>query len=175
MASDPGARRAGIELLAAPLLFVASITVWAVSDRLVYVGPFDRAQVGWAVAVPLFLLAPVAAGLAARSVGTRLAMAVAATIAAAIAALVILGLSATAQIGCEQVTRAEAAARALPVAMTAAGGFLAAVGTTIAARPRGTAVAVTAGILAGIAGGVTTLLVFALAYPGVSCAPAIPA
>jgi hypothetical protein len=53
-------------VFAGPLLVLAAIGVWYVSDRLIFVGPFDRAQIGWAVVVPLFALAPGIAGLAER-------------------------------------------------------------------------------------------------------------
>lgn len=51
-------------VFAGPLLVLAAIGVWYVSDRLVFVVPFDRALVGWAVVVPLLALAPGVAGLA---------------------------------------------------------------------------------------------------------------
>jgi hypothetical protein len=41
-----------------PLLFAAGLAVIAVSNALVTIGPFDRAQVGGAVGLPLLLLAP---------------------------------------------------------------------------------------------------------------------
>jgi len=50
-----------------PLALVGvAYLLWVVSDRLLYVGPFDRATFGWLVIVPAWLAAPIAAGFAAR-------------------------------------------------------------------------------------------------------------
>ena len=49
----------------APLAVVGlAATLWLISDQLVSVGPIDRATFGWAVVVPLWSAAPVAAGFA---------------------------------------------------------------------------------------------------------------
>lgn len=60
-----------------PLAVVAlAYAVWVISDRLGYIGPFDRALLGWAVVIPLWVGAPVAAGFAWRGLtrgGSRLA------------------------------------------------------------------------------------------------------
>jgi len=40
--------------------------LWVVSDRLLYVGPLDRATFGWLVVAPVWLAAPIAAAFAAR-------------------------------------------------------------------------------------------------------------
>ena len=54
---------------AAPLFVLASsFLLWALSDRLLYIGPLDRAAFGWAVVVPLWVAAPVAAAAAWRTV-----------------------------------------------------------------------------------------------------------
>jgi hypothetical protein len=51
--------------VAAPLaVAVAAYALWWVSDRLLYVGPLDRAAFGWAVVIPLWLGAPVTAAFA---------------------------------------------------------------------------------------------------------------
>lgn len=51
--------------VAASLATVAlGYALWSVSDRLLYIGPLDRAAFGWAVVVPVWALAPVAAALA---------------------------------------------------------------------------------------------------------------
>jgi hypothetical protein len=38
--------------------------LWWISDRLVSIGPLDRAAFGWAVVIPVWLAAPVVAGFA---------------------------------------------------------------------------------------------------------------
>lgn len=48
--------------VAAPLGVLAlAYAAWALSDRLLYVGSFDRSQVGWLVVIPLVSAAPVVA------------------------------------------------------------------------------------------------------------------
>jgi hypothetical protein len=49
--------------VAVPLaLAVLAYVLWWVSDRLVYIGPVDRATFGWSVVVPVWIAAPVAGG-----------------------------------------------------------------------------------------------------------------
>src|SRR4051794_17537138 len=57
-------RQSRAAVLVGPLLVLAAIGVWYVSDRFIIIGPFDRAQIGWAVVFPLLALAPGIAGLA---------------------------------------------------------------------------------------------------------------
>ena len=48
-----------------PLLVVGLAgTLWFISDRLLYIGPLDRATFGWLVVVPIWAAAPAAAGYA---------------------------------------------------------------------------------------------------------------
>lgn len=55
-----------------PLFGVAlAYALWWISDRLVYIGPFDRAQFGWLVVVPVWALTPVVAAYAWRPMGTQ--------------------------------------------------------------------------------------------------------
>ncbi len=62
-------RRANVALMVgAPLLILATAYVlWWISDRLVYVGPLDRAAFGWSVVVPVWVAAPIVAGFAWRT------------------------------------------------------------------------------------------------------------
>lgn len=49
----------------APLAAAAlALTAWLISDRLLDIGPLDRAAFGWLVVVPLWVLSPLAAGFA---------------------------------------------------------------------------------------------------------------
>ena len=51
--------------VAVPLAVVAlAYGLWWISDRLVYIGPLDRAAFGWVVVLPVWLCAPIAAGMA---------------------------------------------------------------------------------------------------------------
>jgi hypothetical protein len=89
--------------VAAPLVVVAlAYALWWVSDRLLYIGPLDRAAFGWAVVVPVWLCAPIAAGLAWRRLTVR------ATAAAAVLSGTVISLAfafmfweAVAHPGCE--------------------------------------------------------------------------
>jgi hypothetical protein len=55
-----------------PLTVVAlAYALWWVSDRLLYIGPFDRAAFGWLVVIPVWLAAPVAAAFAWRRLTSR--------------------------------------------------------------------------------------------------------
>ena len=61
--------------------------LWQISDRLLYVGPLDRAAFGWIVVVPTWIAAPVAAGFAWRVLDQRTARAVAAFVGTVITAV----------------------------------------------------------------------------------------
>jgi hypothetical protein len=51
--------------VALPLAVVAlAYTLWWISDRLLYIGPLDRAAFGWAVVVPIWVSVPITAGFA---------------------------------------------------------------------------------------------------------------
>jgi hypothetical protein len=66
--------------------------LWWISDRLLYVGPLDRAAFGWVVVIPTWIAAPVVAGFAWRMLDQRTTLAVAAlvgTVIAAVAALLL--------------------------------------------------------------------------------------
>jgi hypothetical protein len=58
--------------VAVPLAVVAlAYGLWWISDRLLYIGPLDRATFGWAVVIPVWLSAPIAAGYAWRRLTAR--------------------------------------------------------------------------------------------------------
>src|SRR4051794_41342591 len=74
--------------VAAPLAMAGlAYLLWWISDRLVVVGPLDRASFGWVVVVPTWLAAPVVAGFAWRPVDERTTWAVAGGVGAGMAAL----------------------------------------------------------------------------------------
>ena len=88
---DAQAVRFGLGL-AVPLAVVAlAYGLWWLSDRLGYIGPFDRAAFGWAVVIPVWVSAPIAAGFTWRRLTARrtlvAAIAVGAAVGAATAAL----------------------------------------------------------------------------------------
>lgn len=74
--------------VAVPLALAAlAYALWWISDRLLYIGPLDRATFGWAVVMPTWIVAPVAAGFAWRRLSPRGGI-----VAAAVVSLVISGI-----------------------------------------------------------------------------------
>jgi hypothetical protein len=110
----------------APSLLVLAVAVWFVSDRLVTIGPFDRAKIGWAVVVPLLALAPGAAALAGSgSTSPGLARLVVAVTSIVTGIVVVFGLaSAITFIDCRPATGPlEVVPRTLPTAFVLGIGF----------------------------------------------------
>jgi hypothetical protein len=69
--------------LAVPLaLLGAAYAAWAISDRLLYIGPLDRAKFGWLVVLPLLMATPIATGFAWRRLqGMQIGLAASAIVA----------------------------------------------------------------------------------------------
>ena len=114
--------RPHVGLWVGPLLVAVSLLVWLVADRLVVIGPFDRAQITGAIALPLFLLAPGTLGVAAAQADARRGRPALALVPAALGVLAVAGLIATvAQVGCRPVAGpADVLAPALPVGLAVA-------------------------------------------------------
>ena len=95
--------------IAAPLGTLAlAYGAWALSDRLLYIGPLDRAQFGWLVVIPLVSAAPVVAAFAWRNLGDRQTLIAAATVAVVVgtAAALLFGLAVAGDAsGCQNGTR----------------------------------------------------------------------
>lgn len=165
---------AGLPLTAVSLAYLASVAIDAVG----YVGPFDRAVLGWTIVVPLLLAAPGLAALAPSITGSRrhgrLVIGAAGVFVAVFATYRLL-LTIT-QVGCEPVTEPlQALPQALAVGLTAgaAFGLAAAVASRVASRASGalarSAVAVGVGAVLAAAGGGATLAVYAAVLPAASC------
>jgi hypothetical protein len=112
----------------APLVVVAlAFALWWISDRLLYVGPLDRATFGWFVVVPLWAAAPTFAGFSWRGLATRARTASAAfggVAIGAIAASMLWSAVATPAVGCTPTaTPIELVAPALAVGAVIGGGF----------------------------------------------------
>ena len=86
-----------------PVRFVLGVTVplgvaslsymlWWISDRLLYVGPFDRAAFGWIVVIPLWVVAPVVGGFAWRRLSPWLSAVAAIVVGVAISAAAALSM-----------------------------------------------------------------------------------
>jgi hypothetical protein len=167
MTQPTAVTRSTVLLFAAPMLLVAAFVVWLISDELLWIGPFDRAQIGWGVVVPLFVLAPGAAALAGRRAGGRTAAGHVIAIATTLAALTVIGLVATAtRIGCAPVAGPlDVLPSALPVGIAAGLGFAVPAAAAWSVRRRGSLVALAFGAI------VATILVWAASFiVGVSCA-----
>ena len=69
---DTGDTRGVVLGIALPIGVLGfAYALWWISDRVVYVGPLDKAAFGWVVVVPIWLLAPVAAGWIWRDLARR--------------------------------------------------------------------------------------------------------
>jgi len=159
-------------LAIAPLLIAASFAVLAISSSLVVVGPFDRAQIGWGVGVPLFLLAPGAAALAGRQAGGRAAAWSIGAIGIVLGGLTIVGLVATMlRIGCTPGNALEILVHAIPVGIAAGLGFAGPAAAAWFVRERGFLIALAVGGILAFGAIFATILVFAWSFVvGVSCA-----
>jgi hypothetical protein len=67
-----------VAAIGVPLAGVAlAYALWFISDRLLYIGPLDRAAFGWLVVIPVWCLTPVLAAVVWHPLGPRLTAAVA--------------------------------------------------------------------------------------------------
>jgi hypothetical protein len=122
-------RSTQIRLAIAPVIVVAvAFVLWFVSDRLLYVGPFDRATFGWLVVVPLWAAAPTFGGFSWRGFASRarLQSAIAGGLAIGGVAAILLWRSVAAPaVGCTPThTPFELVLPALAVGAVIGGGFL---------------------------------------------------
>lgn len=77
--------------VAVPLAVVSlAYSLWWLSDRLLYIGPLDRAAFGWAVVIPVWITAPIAAAFSWRLLPQR-----ATVLAAVVVGTAIGGVAAT--------------------------------------------------------------------------------
>lgn len=106
---DPRGRRVGARsvlfalAVAVPLSIVAlAYGLWWISDRLLYIGPLDRAAFGWAVVIPIWVSAPIISGFIWRQLTPRGSATAAVIVATAISAVAaVLFWLAVAYPGCE--------------------------------------------------------------------------
>jgi hypothetical protein len=158
----------------APLLLALGLAVWFVSDRLVIIGPFDRAQIGWAVVVPLLAMAPGVAALAGpRAASPELARLVVAGMSIGTGVLVVIGLAATITVlDCRPVSSPlEVVPRTLPTAFVMGIGFAISAAAAWGPALRGrTLVALLVGAMVWIVAAALGLVVFLLSFPTLSCA-----
>lgn len=80
-----------VAAVAVPLALAGlAYLLWWISDRLLYVGPLDRAAFGWVVVIPTWIAAPVAAGFVWRTLDRRTTRVIAALVGTVIAAAAAL-------------------------------------------------------------------------------------
>jgi hypothetical protein len=148
--------------------------VWAIADRAVVIGPFDRAQISAFVALPLLLISPGAAtiGLAGTSRRAKAELVLALATGVAIVVTLALDVSST-QIGCSPVrSTLEPLLRSTITGVVAGIGYGASVGAAFALETRHhRALAFGAGAVTLGLTFLVTVLVFIWAFPLVACAP----
>jgi hypothetical protein len=173
MGEDACRSRPLATLMIAPSLLVLAVAVWFVSDRLVTIGPFDRAKIAWAVVLPLLAIAPGVAALAGSSSTSQgLARLVVAGTSVVTGLFVVFGLaSAITVVDCRPATGPlELVPRTLPTALVLGIGF-----ATSAAAAWGPAlhgrrlVAVAVGAAVWIVMAAIGLFAFFVTFPPLSC------
>jgi hypothetical protein len=159
-------------LLIAPSLVVGAILLLKVSSDLVHVGPWDRATFGWAVPIPMLLIAPAVAGLVARWTGERRAAVAIVLLAAGLGLVLTAVLTATVdRIGCEPVAdKARILGHVAPIGVVAGLGFATAAWVGLKGRTK-PIVALAGGLAVAIGAGIATLITFGILVPGVTCVP----
>ena len=162
----PNERRDLRAVAIAPFLIAASFAVVTISSALVVVGPFDRAQIGWGVGVPLFLLAPGAAALAARRAGGQVATWSIGAIGAALGVLTIVAaLAFMPRIGCAPTADVlETLVHAVPVGIAAGLTFAGPAAAAWFVRERGSVTALAVGAVLAFGGSFATILVWAWSF-----------
>lgn len=167
--------------IAIPLALLAlAYALWAISDRLLWIGPFDRAAFGWTFVAPLSWLAPGIAGLA-WSRMPRGRQVAATLVVGGIVALVsgVLLANGIDFANCAPVTSiAEVLPASLAIGVVI--GLGPALGALAAARVAGpmsglsrVAAAVVIGGLIGFVGLFAAVFTFVFFFPPISCAPVL--
>ncbi len=159
-------------------LLTLAYALWTISDRLLQIGPFDRAAFGWIFVMPISWLAPGIAGLAWSGMPTarrRLAAIIVGGTVAVVAGVLLA--NAVDQVGCAPVTSwtddlpGSLAVGAVIGAGPALGALLAA---AVAIRTKGAWRPVAAIATGGIIGFVSlfaAIMTLVLVFPPVTCAP----
>lgn len=167
--------------IAIPLALLAlAYALWAISDRLLQIGPLDRAAFGWIVVVPISSLAPGVAGLAWAPMPARRQRTAAILVGGVVAlASGVLLANAIDYANCAPVTSwTDDLPGSLAVGLAfAAGPVLGALAAASIARgvtgmwriPA----ALAAGAIIGVVGLFAAVLTFAAFFPAISCA-AVP-
>jgi hypothetical protein len=161
-----------LALLAGPVLFAIGVVLGFASNALIWVGPIDRATFGWAIVVPMCLVAPVVSGLASRRAGDGPAL-LAALVAAALIGLFFAGSLAASvtQLGCDpNPDHALVLGHAVPVGLGVGVAYVGSAWVVVRLRDR-LALAIGAGLGAAVVGGVVSLFIFATQFAASSCAP----
>jgi hypothetical protein len=172
--SEPAHRSHSLaELVVAPSLLVLALAIWFVSDRLVVIGSFDRATIGWAVVLPLLAIAPGAAAIAgSSSTSPRLGRLVVAGTSIVTGLVVVFGLAtAITFVDCRPATGPlEVVPRTLPTAFVLGIGFaISAAAAWGPALHRRRLVAVVVGAVVWIVAAALGVLALFASFPPLSC------
>jgi hypothetical protein len=168
--------------VALPLALLAiAYALWAISDRLLFIGPFDRAASGWTFVMPLAWLTPGITGLLWAGLSRRDRWLAALTLGAVLTAVAgALLASATDRTGCAPVTSwTDDLPRALVVGLViaagpAGGGLVAAWSAERVSGWWRPVSAIASGAAVGVVSLFASVLVFAVMFVGgVSCAPVL--
>jgi hypothetical protein len=90
MSAEAGRFRLGVGVAVPTAVLGLAYALWWISDRLVQIGPIDRAVFGWVVVVPVWAAAPLAAALAWRGLSDRQTVAAASILGGTISAVAAL-------------------------------------------------------------------------------------
>ena len=157
----------------APFLLALAVAVWFVSDRLIVIGPFDRAKIAWAVVVPLLAIAPGAAALTgSASTSQGLARLVVAGTSIATGLFIVFVLAAAITfVDCRPVTGPlEVVPRTLPTAFVFGIGFAISAAAAWGPALRGRRlVALVVGAAVWIVVGALGLFALFVSFPPLSC------
>jgi len=162
-------------LLLGPLVYAGGIAVWWLSDRLLVIGPFDRAQIGWLLVVPMLALGPGLAGLAEAvphlaQLSRRLALATAVITGVSVAAWIATN---TTQVGCRPVTSPldvlwQSIVTGVLASLAFFGGYVVAAAQ---ASDHPLAAVVGGAVTWLVIGAADVLLLLVVLFPALSCAP----
>jgi hypothetical protein len=176
MVEAGGTSRSLAALGVAPLLLLLALDIWFAADRMVTIGPFDRAQIEGLVVLPLLAIAPGAAALAGSGQSSPgLARLVVGCVSAAIALFVVIGLTATITfVDCRPATGPfQVVPRTVPSALALGFGFAISAAAAWGPAARGRAlVALVVGAAVWIVAAALGLFALFVSFPPLSCGAA---
>jgi hypothetical protein len=171
-----GGLRSPLALLLGPATLALGLAVLVVSNQVVVIGPFDRAQIGWGVALPLILVSPAMSVLGGRLADSPRASAAVIGIDAVALALIcgVAGFVYAVAYGCAPTADlVRPIGQGVVLAIVSGAGYV--LSALIAAsRPdRITVGAFAASVGMALAAGAALLVAFVFLFPVVTCLPPV--